>query len=165
MLGPYISGLQVCIYTRSLDRLRLYKVVQRNSPRIYHKTYRKSGLRGFVSKYLGPSSPYDCWDLPLVPQQLNLLLALPLHPPIPLTGRSLGILPLQQHILQRTSTRKEQDQVSHDDAVSDPIFGLVGGAVDVAADNTVEVTPANDETEGDATFVDTFGIVGGPAGG
>jgi len=49
--------------------------------------------------------------------------------------------------------------------VSDPIFGLVGGAVDVAADNTVEVTPANDETEGDATFVDTFGIVGGPAGG
>lgn len=42
------------------------------------------------------------------------------------------------------------------------VAGLVFGAVDVAADDTVEVAPADDETEGDATFIDAFGVVGGP---
>jgi hypothetical protein len=43
--------------------------------------------------------------------------------------------------------------------------GCVGPAVDVGGDDTVQVSPAHDETDGDAAFVDAFHIVGGPGDG
>lgn len=36
------------------------------------------------------------------------------------------------------------------------------GLIDVRADNAVEIAPADDETHGDASFVDAFGVVGDP---
>ena len=35
-------------------------------------------------------------------------------------------------------------------------------AVDIATDHTVEITPANDEAEGDSAFVDSFNVVTRP---
>jgi len=43
--------------------------------------------------------------------------------------------------------------------------GRVLAAVDVGGDDAVEVSPADDEADGDAAFVDAFDVVGGPGDG
>ena len=65
-------------------------------------------------------------------------------------------------MLQQTSESQKKDKVADNDAVADAVLGLVRGAVDVAADDAVEIAPADDEAKGDAALVDALSVVGGP---
>ncbi len=116
-----------------------------------------------VSKGFRPSVLVK-WDIPPVAQELDLLLALPLDPPVSLPGPPFGVLPLQQHILQCAPACQKQNHIRHHDAMADAVFGLVRGPVNVAADDAIEIAKADDEAKRYTAFVDAFGVVGGPVG-
>lgn len=46
-----------------------------------------------------------------------------------------------------------------------PVLWRILWAVDIAADNTVQISPSDDESQRDTTLVDTFGVVGDPGDG
>ena len=64
--------------------------------------------------------------------------------------------------MDNTTTEQEQYHVTHHRGVTRAIGGLVLCPIDVAADDAVEVAPADDEPKSYASFVHPFQVVACP---
>ena len=121
-----------------------------------------NAFQQFVQSYKYRSSDLDrvqeVWSL--VSKLLSLFLVHALNQVIPISCQSCRIFPAQEESHQTAATKEADNHVSHDCCVADGEFWRL--IEDVAANNAIEVTPANDESEHDTTLVDTLDIVAHP---
>lgn len=73
---------------------------------------------------------------------------------VPLAPTALTVLATQKEVLHDRATEQEEYQVAEHDTMAGVEPRSIFVAVDVGGDNTVQVTPANNETQGDTALVD-----------
>lgn len=98
-----------------------------------------------------------------VAQCLNLLLRLALDPVVSLTVQPPLILSAEQRSHQDTTAKHADEHVANNGGVALQVARSV--KVDVAAHNTVNVAPSNDEAQHNTALVDTLDVVGDPGNG
>lgn len=92
---------------------------------------------------------------PQIPPPIYLLRIQAFNQMIPRSTQALVVLPPQQDILHNGPDKQEHDEVPEDNAVSGKVSGRVIAAVDVRGNDTVEVSPADDNSQCDTPFVHT----------
>lgn len=102
---------------------------------------------------------------PFIAQGLDFGIGLAFDQVISLSCQPQGVLPPEEDVIRDTTAQEENHQISHDDAVSLSVLWRILDSVNVAADDTVQIPPSDDEPQGDTTLVDTFGVVGDPGDG
>lgn len=100
-----------------------------------------------------------------IAQLLDFIRTLPFHPPISSTTGPPLILLDQQESLQDTASQQEEREVRDNGAVAGQESGGVRAAVDIRGDDAVEISPPDDEADGDAALVDSLDVVGSPGDG
>lgn len=74
---------------------------------------------------------------------------------VSLAATALTVLATQEDVLHDGATEQEQYQVTEYDSMARVESRSVFVAVDVGRDDAIQVSPANDETQGDTALVDT----------
>lgn len=72
-----------------------------------------------------------------------------------LSTLALVVLPPQQGVQHQRSTEQEQDQICKNNTMARIVGRRVLAAVDVRGGNTIEVSPADEETQRDTSLVYT----------
>lgn len=112
-----------------------------------------------------PPRHYVALNLPRITKHLNLVLILARHPCIPLPRKPLPVLSLQQKVGNKAPAKQEQNHVREHHSMARFVVRLVLRAVDIARHNAVEIAPADDEADGDTTFIYAFGVGRSPRDG
>lgn len=92
---------------------------------------------------------------PLISLLFNLLGTQALNRAVALSTLALVVLPPQQGVQHQRSTEQEQDQICKNNTMARIVGGRVLIAVDVRGSNTIEVSPAYEETQRDTSLVYT----------
>jgi len=81
---------------------------------------------------------------------------------VSLPASSLRILSPEQEVLQQAATEQEERFIGQHHCMAGLVTWGVLRAIYVGADDTIEVSPPDHKPELNASFVNTFNIVGGP---
>lgn len=92
---------------------------------------------------------------PPITQPVKLILIQRLYPPIPLPAQTLPVLSSQKDVLYQGTAEQEQNQVCQNSAMTRVEPRAIFTAVNIRRDDSVEVTPADDEANCYAAFVDS----------
>lgn len=74
---------------------------------------------------------------------------------VPISAQTLTILESEEQILHQGTTKLEQDYIRQHGTMARVEVGRVLASVDVGGYNSVEITPANDDTKSYTSFVHT----------
>ena len=82
--------------------------------------------------------------------------------PVPLSRETLMVLDAQHDMHEDGATQEANDQISQDDSMTGPEPGRFAGDVNIGTDHTVEITPADDDSNHHTSLVHSLDVVGTP---